>query len=202
MHYSVLNRATVRVANTTDVSGRVTAKSVKHGFCAKTNLIIVQRWLVLVTASLGLYLVLPDRGLANDDEGIKPGVPNGTYVGTNGGYLVPPTPGISGQVPLASAGRETFTPNATGSGGTLRGISTFTIGSPDFSQVFNITFAGTFTVNADGSVSAILTTSQGVVLHSIAYLSPDGNTMTVIATDPGSINNGVATRSSPRRDEQ
>jgi hypothetical protein len=35
MHYSVLNRATVRVANTRDVSGRVTAKSVKHGFCAK-----------------------------------------------------------------------------------------------------------------------------------------------------------------------
>jgi hypothetical protein len=35
MHYSVLNRATVRVANTRDVSGRVTAKSVKHGFYAK-----------------------------------------------------------------------------------------------------------------------------------------------------------------------
>jgi hypothetical protein len=35
MHYSVLNRATVRVANTRDVSGRVTTKSVKDGFCAK-----------------------------------------------------------------------------------------------------------------------------------------------------------------------
>jgi hypothetical protein len=161
---------------------------------------------------MGLYLVLPNRGLANDDEGIKPGVPNGTYVGINGGYLVPPTPGISGQVPLAAASRTTYTPNATGSGGTLRGISTFSIGSPDvvsviprqraFWQVFNITFAGTFTVNADGSVSETFTTSQGVVLHVNAYPSPDGNTIASIATDPGSINNGVATRSSPRRDEQ
>jgi hypothetical protein len=37
MRYSVLNRATARVANTRDVSGRVTAKSVKHGFCAKKH---------------------------------------------------------------------------------------------------------------------------------------------------------------------
>jgi hypothetical protein len=121
---------------------------------------------------------------------------------TDGGYLVPPTPGISGQVPLASAGRITYTPNATGSGGTLRGVSTFSIGSPDFSQVFGITFAGTFTVNADGSVSETITTSQGVVLHFIAYPRPDGNTIAFVQTDLGSIHNGVATRGSPTRDQQ
>jgi hypothetical protein len=37
-HYLMLNRATVRVANTRDVSGRVTAKSVKHGFYAKKQI--------------------------------------------------------------------------------------------------------------------------------------------------------------------
>ena len=35
------------------------------------NLIIARRWLVLVTASMGLYLVLPDRGLAQNDQGMN-----------------------------------------------------------------------------------------------------------------------------------
>jgi len=35
MQRAVLNRATVRVADTRDLSGRVTAKSVKRGYCAK-----------------------------------------------------------------------------------------------------------------------------------------------------------------------
>ena len=43
---------------------------------------------MLVTASMGLYLVLPNRGLAHDDEGIRPGVPNGTYVLTDSGFRI------------------------------------------------------------------------------------------------------------------
>jgi hypothetical protein len=35
MQHAVLNRATIAVAETTEVSGRVTADSIKHGFCAK-----------------------------------------------------------------------------------------------------------------------------------------------------------------------
>lgn len=35
MQHLVLNRATMRVADTAEVSGGVTAKSVKRGFCAK-----------------------------------------------------------------------------------------------------------------------------------------------------------------------
>jgi len=35
MQHAVLNRAAMRVAETTEVSGRVTADSIKHGFCAK-----------------------------------------------------------------------------------------------------------------------------------------------------------------------
>ena len=35
MQHAVLNRATMRVAETTEVSGRITADSIKHGFCAK-----------------------------------------------------------------------------------------------------------------------------------------------------------------------
>ena len=35
MQHAMFNRATSRVADTTDVSGRATAESIKHGFCAK-----------------------------------------------------------------------------------------------------------------------------------------------------------------------
>jgi hypothetical protein len=140
---------------------------------------------------MGLYLVLPNRGLANDDEGIKPGVPNGTYVFTDSGYFVPPAV-PSGQVPEAGAGSLTFFAN-----GTVRGVSAFSFGG----DVFRITSAGTFTVNADGSVSVTVTTSLGDVLHFIDYLTPDGNTLAFVQTDPGSIHNAVARRGSPTRDE-
>ena len=33
---------------------------------------IVQKWLVLVTASMGLYLMLADRALAQNDQGTDP----------------------------------------------------------------------------------------------------------------------------------
>lgn len=128
-----------------------------------------------------------------NDQGIKPGVLHGTYVFTESGYLVPPTPGVSGQVPLAAAGQTTFFAN-----GTESGVASFSAGG----QVFTgVTLAGTFTVNADGSVSVTSTTSQGIVTHFIAYPTPDGNTIAFVQIDPGSINNGVFTRGSPTRDE-
>ena len=39
MHYSVLNRATMRVADTTEVSGRVTTGSIKYGLYAKNKVV-------------------------------------------------------------------------------------------------------------------------------------------------------------------
>jgi hypothetical protein len=144
---------------------------------------------------MGLYLVLPDRGLAQNQNGIKPGVPNGTYVFTESGYVVThPTPGVSVQVPLAGAGNTTFFAN-----GTESGVSSYSFGGEVFSGV---TLAGTFTVNADGSVSVTSKTSQGLVVHFIAYPTPDGNTISFVSTDPGSILNGVLTRGSPTGGQQ
>jgi len=71
---------------------------------------------------------------------------------------------------------------------------TFSIGGQVFS---GITLAGTFTVNADGSVSETFEQTSGplmVTLHFTAYLTPDGNTSAFVATDPGSVVSGVATR--------
>ena len=77
MQRAVPNRATMRVADTTEVSGRVTADEVNlDGFHNRIRkaCALGRTWLALVTASMGLYLVLPDRGLAQNenDQGNDP----------------------------------------------------------------------------------------------------------------------------------
>ena len=97
------------------------------------NLLIARRWLVLVIASMGLYLVLSDRGAA---QSITLGTLKGTYVGAfsltfNGS-------------PFVAAVRETYFGD-----GTASGVTTFTVPG---GGVVKLTFTGTYTVNADGSV--------------------------------------------------
>jgi hypothetical protein len=62
---TMLNRATMRGADTTEVRGRVTADSREK----KTMKPAIRTWLALVTVSLGLYLGLPVCGLAHNDQG-------------------------------------------------------------------------------------------------------------------------------------
>ena len=124
---------------------------------------------------------------AQSQSGIKLGVPNGTYVFNITG-LVPPTPGATTLVPLAAVGRVTYFAN-----GTTSGVTSFSI---DGQLQTEVTFAGTFTVNTDGSVSETdkQTCGPGLLLHFSLYPTPDGNTLTIVQTDPGTIASGVDTR--------
>jgi hypothetical protein len=131
-------------------------------------------------------LILPALAHAQNNQGnggprINPGVPNGTYSFTESGFY-------TGGVFAAAAGRETFFAN-----GTTTGVVTFSIGGTVYSGV---TLAGTFTVNAGGSVSQTVyqTSPPGQTLHFINYPTPDGNTLTNVQTDPGSTVSGFATR--------
>ena len=163
----------------------------------------IRKVCVLVAATLILpALAYAQNNQGNDQgdgrHGIHPGVPNGTYVGTESGW-VPAHPGqvpvVTGQVPVAEAGRETFIPTGTTNGlafGTTSGVAAFSAGG----EVFSITFTGTFTVNADGSVSGttnILTPFQQTI-HAILYPTPDGNTIAFVGNEPGNTLNGVQTR--------
>ena len=183
MQHVVHNPATIRMADRTDLSSRVTADEV--------NLDRFHNRIRKVCALVAATLILPILAYADNNRGDdhgdrRPGVPNGTYVFFDSGYYVPPFPGVSGQVPEAGAGQATFFAN-----GTLSVVSSFSFGG----QVFTgVTSTGTFTVNADGSVSQTVTTSLGDVLHHDLYPTPDGNTIAIVQTDPGSIWNGVLTR--------
>ena len=157
------------------------------------NSISARGWLVLVTASMGLGLLLPDHGLAQNnqgqnDQGIKLGVLNGTYSVHITGYV----PDSSGnQVFLAVAGRVTHFANGTN--GTESGVATASVNG----QLQTTTFTGTLTLNPDGvSWSEIVTQTSApfLTLHYILYPTPDGNTINEVETDPGTTDAGVLTR--------
>jgi hypothetical protein len=200
MRRASLNRATMRVADTTDVSGRVTADSIKLELYAKKQSSLWRSTIFgfckvcsLVAATLILPALAYAQNNQGDDQGNRGrGIPNGTYVFTINGFLVPPAPGVSGQVALAAAGRETNFPDRRMNAGTTSGVTSFSIGGQVLSRV---TFEGTFTVNADGSVSETDTQTSGPMLtpHFNAYPSLDGNTITTIQTDTGAIATGFLT---------
>ena len=186
---AMLNRATMRVADTTEVSGRVTADSKEKQTMKPT----IRRCLALAIAFLGLYLALPG-GLAQNNQdqndqgnGINLRVPNGTYPFQDSGYA-PAIPPATGLVPLQAAGQETFFAN-----GTLTGLVSFSYGGTIFRRV---RLSGTFTVNTDGSMSQTVTQLDPpkLTLHFDAWITRDGNTMTFVNTDTGTIVSGFSTR--------
>jgi len=61
MQHAVLNRATLQVADTRDVSGRVTAKSVKDGFCAKKQSDLSRICFLAIFGSVVLLAPVPVR---------------------------------------------------------------------------------------------------------------------------------------------
>jgi hypothetical protein len=144
-----------------------------------------------VCSLVAATLILPALAYAENnqrDEGpcFKPGIPNGTYPFQDSGY-VPAMPPATGLVPLQAAGQETFFAN-----GTITGLVSFSYGGTIFSHV---RLKGTFTV-ADGIVSQTVTQLDppGFTLHFDAWLTPDGNTMTFVNTDTGTIVSGFSTR--------
>jgi hypothetical protein len=147
---------------------------------------IVRKWLALVAASVGLYLVLPDRGLA---QSITLGTLKGTYISAQPvGYIT-----INGNLTLISeADVATFFGN-----GALRGRATVALAIPGAPQNFRLTYTGTYEVNPDGeSISAIVKTSLGDTLHADFYPTLDGSSFALLATDPGAFQSAIYTRSS------
>jgi hypothetical protein len=145
-----------------------------------------------VCSLVAAALILPALAYAQNNQGdqgsgINLGVPNGTYAFQDSGY-VPAIPPATGLVPLQAAGQETFFAN-----GKITGLVSFSYGGTIFSHV---RLKGSFTVNGDGSVSQTVTQldNPGLTLDFVAYLTPDGNTMTFVNTDTGTIVSGFATR--------
>ena len=146
----------------------------------------------LVT-TLGLSEVLADRGLVQDDQDIGPFVPNGTYASHVTGYI--PLGPSGSLVPLAAAGHITYSTD-----GTTSGVFTTSVNG----QISTFPVQGTWTINPDGSISEtdVQAGGPGLTLHFRGYPTLDGNTITFVQTDTGSIASGIGTRGSPAGNEQ
>ena len=160
----------------------------------------------LVAATLILPALAYAQNNQGDDQndgrpGIKPGIPNGTYVFNITG-LIPPAQGaniLAQLAPVAAVTRITYTPYANGSGGTTSGVASYSYappGGPPTVLFTGIPVTGMFTVQADGSLveTYIQHATPNLTLHFVSYTTPDANTITILETDPGSVASGVGTR--------
>ena len=152
-----------------------------------------------VCSLVAATLILPALAYADNNQGdgrpgIKPSIPNGTYIFNITG-LIPVAPGGS-PFPVAAVIRDTYTPDATGSGGTTSAVASYSIATTPVTLFTGVPVTGTFTVNADGSLTEIYYQHGPPfqTLHFISYPSPDATYIGILETDPGTVASGVGTR--------
>jgi hypothetical protein len=102
----------------------------------------------------------------------------GRYLSTFSGFLVPPTPGITTQTPVAGAQVEIFNGDGTG---TYQATVSVNGASTQFRDVHM-----QYTVDTDCSGTITLQLPFGDV-HSDIYIAPNGAEFVVVATDMGNI---------------
>jgi hypothetical protein len=106
----------------------------------------------------------------------------GTYAHAETGWSI----SAQGQAtPGATAGFDTFDGDGTGTG-------VITINSDGVAD--NETSTATYSINRDCTGTVVFNDANGSIVHFNIYLSPSGNQMRFIATEPGSVIASTDTR--------
>jgi hypothetical protein len=108
----------------------------------------------------------------------------GTYAHAETGWS------ISAQgrrTPVATAGFDTFDGDGTGTG-------VITINSNGGVVADNETSTATYSINTDCTGTVVFNDADGSIVHFNIYLSPSGNQIRFIATEPGSVIASTDTR--------
>src|SRR5262245_57499318 len=111
---------------------------------------------------------------------------NGTYIFAAQGFLLR----HDQQLPIALAGRETYDGEGHVQGQltqSLNGVSG------------QVTYSGNYAVTPACVVTYTITDSTGATTHFDEFVSPDGNELTFIETDPGVVLSGSERRVSRER---
>jgi hypothetical protein len=130
-------------------------------------------------------LALIGTARADDDEArlsCSNATLKGTYAHAETGWS------ISAQgpaTPVATAGFDTFDGDGTGTG-------VITINSNGVAD--NETSTATYSINKDCTGTVVFNDANGSIVHFNVYLSPSGNQMRFIATEPGSVIASTDTR--------
>ena len=108
----------------------------------------------------------------------------GTYAHAETGWSI----SAQGQAtPVATAGFDTFDGDGTGTG-------VITINSNGVVVADNETSTATYPINTDCTGTVVFNDADGSIVHFNIYLSPSGNQIRFIATEPGSVIASTDTR--------
>jgi len=107
----------------------------------------------------------------------------GYYIYALDGYTI--ESGTGQHQPFAWAGNETYD-------GAGHVVGAFT--ASNNGEIVHRTYTGTYTVNADGSGSTLLTDSNGDVTHFDIFIQKGGDEVSYVETDPGVVSSGYERR--------
>ena len=131
-------------------------------------------------------LLTAKQGYADDDgPTCTLATLKGRYLSAFAGFLVPPTPGVTTQAPLAGAQVDIFHGDGTGTHRATVSVN------GEIAQFGDILVS--YTVNADCSGTITLHLPFGTI-NSDMYIAPDGEEFVVIQTDTGSVLAGTSRR--------
>jgi len=106
----------------------------------------------------------------------------GTYVWPQEGYQIT----RSNRVPTALAGIERYDGSGQASG--------VDSSSTDGQITHSVHFTSSYTVNSDCTVTETQTDETGTISHFDEFVTPDGNRLAFVQTDPGTVVSGVLVR--------
>jgi hypothetical protein len=156
----------------------------------RTNMQRVGLWAAIrigICITVGLLTVA--RGYAEEKEH-EPTCTlktlKGRYLSAFSGFLVPPTPGITTQTPIAGAQVDIFNGDGTGTH-----QATVSLNGEILPPIRDVVI--NYTVNEDCSGTRTLQLPFGDIKSDL-YIAPDGKEFVVTQTDPGSIVAGVSRR--------
>ena len=159
MQHSRLNRATLQVADTTEICGRVTAKSVKRGFCAKKQSDLSRICALAIFGSVVSLAPMPARA-----QGLSGGL-NGVKEFTLSGSFVVPAGITHLLVEMWGGGSDVLPGGAGGGGAYARSVITVIPGATLTVKVGSHGFTNTMSAIFDAAGSNLIFAGGGVQVN-------------------------------------
>ena len=148
----------------------------------------VSLWMIGIGLCITMGLITVEPGYAEKKEHEPTctlATLQGRYLSTFSGFLVPPTPGVTAQTPLAGAQVDIFNGDGTGTHQATVSVN------GEIAQFGDILVS--YTVNADCSGTITLHLPFGTI-NSDMYIAPNGAEFVVVQTDTGSVGASASRR--------
>ena len=149
----------------------------------------VSLWRIGLGLVITVGLITVEPGYAEDKDHAPTctlATLQGRYLSAFSGFLVPPTPGVTTQTPLAGAQVDIFNGDGTGTHRATVSVN------GDIAQFGDILMS--YSVDEESCSGTITLHLPFGTINSDMYIAPDGEEFVVIQTDTGSVLAGASRR--------